>query len=83
MAARLQHSETTNIDLTLWNTPGLDSTMMQLHCQGVVWVGSGWVPELKKSATKKVPGPPKVCFMKVFRYIKPTKRHSVVGGAGK
>ena len=28
------------------------------------------------------PGPPKVCFMKVFRYIKPTKKHSL-GGPGR
>ena len=28
-----------------------------------------------------IPGPPKVCFMKVFRYLKPTKRHSF-GGPG-
>ena len=29
-----------------------------------------------------LPRPPKVCFMKVFRYIKPTKRHSF-GGPGR
>ena len=27
--------------------------------------------------TRQIPGPPKVCFMKVFRYIKPTKKHSL------
>ena len=26
--------------------------------------------------SKSIPGHPKVCFMKVFRYIKPTKKHS-------
>ena len=32
--------------------------------------------------TNHIPGPPKVCFMKVFRYIKPTKRHGTFGSLG-
>ena len=29
-----------------------------------------------------VPRPPKVCFLEVFSYIKPTKKHTVLGGPG-
>ena len=55
----------------------LEVLWQQGEASGVRWQGLG---EGKKS-TNNLPGPPKVCFLEVFCYIKPTKKHSF-GGLG-
>ena len=37
-----------------------------------------WIP---KRSQKPIPRPPKVCFLEVFSYLKPTKKHTF-GGPG-